>query len=299
MQTERKTYEVRHIDTLKDLLLQSEELFSEKNAFLAKKARGEEYFGIRYSDFAREVRHLGTELLARGFKGEKIAVMGANSYQWVLAYFAIACGVGTVVPLDKELKKPEVENLIKRSGCKTVFCTANYKGHFENCNMDNIFQIDSYQRIEAEQKSDHILHLVASGHRRLSQGDNSYVEAEVKPDDLASILFTSGTTGDPKGVMLSHKNICTVIMSTSMIVKLRDDDCTLSFLPIHHSFECSLGIMTTLYQGACIAFCEGLKYLVKNLQESRASIMVTVPLWWRRYIRKFGLKRARPTRKTA
>lgn len=278
MQTERNTYAVRHINSLKDLLKQSEEMFSDKNVFLVKRARGEEYFGIRFSEFAREVRYLGTELMARGLKGKKIALMGSNSYQWVLAYFAIACGIGTVVPLDKELTKQEVENLVKRSDCSAAFCTSNYKGHFENCELDYIFQIDSYQRIEAEQRQDHILHLVASGHRRLSDGDNTYTEEEIDPDQLASILFTSGTTGQPKGVMLSHKNLCSVIMSTSMIVKLQEDDCTLSFLPIHHSFESTLGIMTPIYQGGCVAFCEGLKYIMKNLKESRASIMVTVPL---------------------
>ena len=106
----------------------------------------------------------------------------------------------------------------------------------------------------------------------------TFLNAKIDEDKMTEILFTSGTTGRPKGVMLSHKNLLHVVKSTSQIVNLSTEDRTLSLLPIHHTFESTLGILTILYQGASTAFCEGLKYILKNMMEAKISVLVAVPL---------------------
>lgn len=278
MEKQLKRYEVKTLNTIRDMLFQMNELYSEKTAFLVKSTRGDEYTEISFFQFKKDVESLSTKLLNMGFKGSNIAIMGGNSYQWLVAYFAIVSGVGTAVPLDKELNESEVQNLIERANCKACFCSANYKGYLENSKVNNIFQIDIYQKQDSAERENHILNLIQEGETLVKEGCRDFDTLSVEEDDVAEILYTSGTTGTPKGVMLTHKNITHVIRATSMIVNLKKDDRTLSFLPIHHSFELTLGIMVPLFQGCSIAFCEGLKYILKNLKESKASIMVVVPL---------------------
>lgn len=120
--------------------------------------------------------------------------------------------------------------------------------------------------------------LLAEGRALLNQGDTRMKEAPIDAEGLGSLLFTSGTTGMAKGVMLSQRNICEDIMSLSGVVEIRPTDQLLSILPLHHTYECSLGFIMILYSGACIAFCEGLRYIVKNMQDVEPTIFVTVPL---------------------
>ncbi|MEG0918523.1 MAG: AMP-binding protein [Anaerovoracaceae bacterium] len=275
---ESKLHSVRNIETLRDLINGNAALFGDKPALLPKEKKGGEYFEISFSQFKRDVDALGTKLIDMGLKGEKIAVMGNNSYQWVVAYFAIINGAGIVVPLDKELKKEEIENLIKTAGCKAVFFTQNYTKYFDDMDIEYKFKMDAYEIKENMTIENHIYSLINDGMILLEQGNDAYINAELDPNEMRVILFTSGTTGTPKGVMLCHRNLCRVIMSTSQIVKLYDGDRSLSLLPIHHTFESTIGILVMLYQGASVAFCEGLKYVLKNLQESQASMLVGVPL---------------------
>ena len=112
----------------------------------------------------------------------------------------------------------------------------------------------------------------------IAQGDRRYLDMPLDPDAVKILLFTSGTTDSAKAVMLSHRNIASNVMSTSQIVKLDPSDRALSILPIHHTFESTIGIMVMIYQGCSVAFYEGLKYVVKNLEEAKCSMLVGVPL---------------------
>jgi long-chain acyl-CoA synthetase len=138
--------------------------------------------------------------------------------------------------------------------------------------------------------------MIAEGKRRIDSGDRSFIDAKINPKETTAILFTSGTTDVPKGVMLSHENITFVVKGVSQMCHLHDDDRSLSILPIHHTFESTIGIMVILFQGSSIAFYEGLKYVVKNLQESKASILVAVPLVIESIYEKIW-KQARETKK--
>jgi long-chain acyl-CoA synthetase len=273
-----KSAKERPLESLKELLLSGAELFGDKNAFLIKKEKAGDYHEVSYNRLKEDTEALGTSLLEMGLSGEKIALIGANCYQWVVAYLACVCTGNIIVPLDKELSRQEIQNLLNAAGCKAAFFTEEYRESFRESGVEKHFVISVYEDESEKNQSNHILGLIEEGKKLIFAGDISFNKADPDPSKMCAILFTSGTTDMPKGVMLSQKNIAFVIENTSKIVSLREDDTALSILPIHHTFECTMGIMEVLYQGGCIAFCEGLKYVVKNMQESKASLLVGVPL---------------------
>jgi len=287
-----KYHEVREITSLKDMLNSSVKLYSERPAFLVKKEKGGEYQQITYAQVKNDVDALGTKLISMGLKDAKIAVIGENCYEWVVAYYAAVNGTGVVVPLDKELGREEIYNLLKRSECKAIFFTQSYEDYFKDFDIDYKIKMKLYgdrtslsetlpEPDESKLQRGSILSwndLVASGEKLVSQGDRSFIDAEIDPYEMKIILFTSGTTDAAKGVMLCHNNIASNVMDTCRIALIKPEDRTLSILPIHHTFESTMGMSLILYRGASTAFYEGLKYVNKNLAEAQATVLIGVPL---------------------
>ncbi|MBE6036166.1 MAG: long-chain fatty acid--CoA ligase [Clostridiales bacterium] len=269
------TYE---ITDLKDLVRKLALLYRDKPAYLYKEKKGGPYLELTHAQLAADVDALGTKLLDLGLAGSKIAVMGDSCYQWMLAYFAVACGIGTVVPLDKELQPEEILNLVETADCKAIFYTSSQAKKLEDCPVPLQIKMEVYSEKDNAEDPNTLAHLLEEGRKLLEAGDRSYLDQTIDPETLCSLLFTSGTTGVPKGVMLSHRNLVSNVKNSSRLLQLKEDDRSLSILPIHHTFESTLGNMLVLYQGGSIAFCEGLKYVTKNMEECKASILVGVPL---------------------
>jgi long-chain acyl-CoA synthetase len=187
--------------------------------------------------------------------------------------------VGVSVPLDKELNENEIHNLMNTANCEAVFFTEAYSHYFNEFPVKYKIQMKAYEK-EPDQETKGILFKdwVENGKTLLDGGNTSFQDREVDPHEMKMILFTSGTTDIAKGVMLNHHNIVSNIMDGSRIVKVHETDRTLSILPIHHTFESTMGTGMILYAGASIAFCEGLKYIAKNMEEAKVSILVGVPL---------------------
>ena len=287
-----KYHEVREIKSLKDMLNSSVKLYSERPAFWVKKVKGGEYCQITYAQVKNDVDALGTKLIAMGLKDAKIAVIGENCYEWVISYYAAVNGTGIVVPLDKELSREEIYNLLKRSNCKAVFFTQSFEEYFKEFDIEYKIKMKIYgdrtdlseilpQPDETQIKTGNIIlweELVASGEKLVFQGDRSFIDAEIDPYEMKIILFTSGTTDAAKGVMLCHNNIAANVMDTCKIALIKPEDRTLSILPIHHTFESTMGMSLILYRGASVAYYEGLKYINKNLAEAQATVLIGVPL---------------------
>jgi len=290
-----KYHEIRPLVSLKDLIDSCAATFGDRPAFLTKTVKGGEYSEISFNKLKEDIDGLGTYLVSLGLSGKKIAVIGPNCYQWVIAYFSIVNGTGIVVPLDKELSPVEIKNLVKAGECNAVFTTSEYIPTFQEAGLEHIFTMDAYEQ-DKSQVEGHIKFMTQKGKEMMKAGDRSFVDASIDPQKTTAILFTSGTTDVPKGVMLSHENIAFVVKGVSQMVKLKEDDRSLSILPIHHTFESTIGIMVVLFQGSSIAFYEGLKYVVKNLQESKASVLVAVPLIIESIYEKIW-KQARDTKK--
>ncbi|QAT42961.1 AMP-dependent synthetase/ligase [Aminipila luticellarii] len=273
-----RLYTVREIDTLKEMLTSCKELFGKKPAFLYKEEKGGDYKEINFITLKDDVDALGTKLIDMGLEGENIAVIGENCYAWMVSYFAIVNGVGKVVPLDKELSKGEIINLLTTAECKAVFYTSSYKNIFRDIDIPHKFQMEVYSKKVQPEQENTWDHLLEEGRKMLGKGDRRFTDMALDPMEVRMLLFTSGTTDVPKAVMLCHKNIVSNVQDISRFVRLKEDDRALSILPIHHTFESSIGIMVVLFQGCSVAFYEGLKYVVKNLAEAQATLLVGVPL---------------------
>lgn len=282
--------DIRPIDTIKELLWGSAELYSDNPAFWVKREKGASYEAINYRLLKKDVEALGTKLIDMGLRNAKIAVMGQGCYEWIVTYLAVINGVGIVVPIDRDLSSEEIDNLMKTAECSTIFCT---RGEFDKLkdvpSAEKLVMMDIYGDRTSEEEAPSAQEdipegalgwraLLSEGEKLLLEGDIRFTKSEVDPEALAVILFTSGTTGNPKGVMLNHRNITSNIMDVCMIAHVLESDKTLSILPIHHTYECTFGMLLVLYRGASTAFCEGLKYITQNMKEAQNTIFIAVPL---------------------
>lgn len=273
-------YQFRYINDLKDMLNSSAELFGQKRAYLVKDKPGGEYRPILYSQLKKDVDALGTRLIDLGLSGRKIAVIGENSYKWVISYLAIVNGTGVVVPLDRELPPKEIANLLRRAEVSAVI----YSHKVEPTVQAALTEVEGiqYQIHMAEQEHNDVLYsfdrLLEEGRELTEKGDRRFIDAVIDREAMCTLMFTSGTTGLAKGVMLSHKNLSANVYNMSKYVNIREPGIGLSVLPMHHSYEMTCHIFTGIYQGLCIAICEGLKHIQKNMKEAGASVMLGVPL---------------------
>lgn len=271
-------YEVWPIGNLKELIVGSEEQFAENTSFMVKDVKGGEYRNITFREFKRDIDALGTKLTELGLKDKKIGIIGENCYDWVVAYFAIAAGTGVVVPLDKELSEDELKNLCETAECAAVFYTAQHKNVVANLDVDYKIEMQMYESLRNRDNEWEIRNLIDDGTKLIEDGDRRFIDAEIDNESMASLIFTSGTTGNPKGVMLSHRNICANIVDTARMFRLYEDDSTLTILPMHHTFGSTIGFMAFIYRGAKVAIFEGLKYITKNLNEVGCTYLIGVPL---------------------
>ncbi len=276
-------YKVSHpITDFKDMMNKSVERYGRDHvAFKQRFVKNEPFREITYGQTLEDLNALGTELIELGLKDKRVAVIGDNCYQWASAYLAITCGLGVVVPLDKELGASELEQLIKEADCEGIFFTKKFLSIFQDIKERGETNLKVLVNLNAEEEKDGVFswsELIEKGKKLVAAGDRRYLDAEMYPDEMGILLFTSGTTGIAKGVMLSQTNICCDLMSAPTLLDTNENDTFFSVLPLHHTYECTCGFLMPMYKGACIGYCEGLKYIQKNLQEIRPTFFLGVPL---------------------
>ena len=275
---EKHYFKRQDFSTLKEMLYFVAKEYGDKTAFVLKDNSGYPY-NVSYFNFARDVEAIGISLINNGFSNKKIAVIGKNSYKWAVTYLA-ACIVGIVVPIDKELQAHDVINFLNISETSVVLG--------DNSNLSAIYEkrLDinhniSFVNFDLKTNTDCFLGFDAfrnSGLYNLDNDINPFSNIKIDPDEMHFLLFTSGTTGNSKGVCLSHKNICSNIFSVGSIVKVDTSTSILSILPIHHTYECTLGFLLVISSGGSIAFCDGLRYISKNFEEYKPNMILSVPL---------------------
>ncbi len=270
---EKKYHKTDEVTNFKQMLYRSGDIYRSRTAFRRKDEQGKIY-STTYEEFKTDVVSLGTSLMDKGYLNKKIAVIGKNSYEWCVAYLAASI-VGIVVPIDKELHTRDVINFINVSEASCIL------GDKKNLSpiMEEKSEISNkdiyFVPFDGENSFNK---LIEDGKKLYEKGFKEFDNIEINPDELRILLFTSGTTGNAKGVCLSQRNICSNILSTYGIVKVKRSDLFFSILPLHHTYECTLGFLLPIYSGASICHCEGLRYIAKNMQEFHPSVILCVPL---------------------
>lgn len=277
-------YEIDEIKNFRELVNRSAEKYANNVAYKFKENLGKPNQKITektYQEVRNEVEALGTMLLNMGLENKKIALIGNNRYEWCESYFAITTSNMVVVPLDKALPSQEIKSLIERSKADAVIFENKYNEVFEELKEEGNTTLKYYINMDLKNDENEILSfrsLINKGKELLENGDKKYSKVKIDNEKMSILIFTSGTTNMSKGVMLSQKNITSNIMAMAKMSKMYPDDVLLSFLPLHHTFECTITFLYGYYSGATVAFCDGLKYIAKNLQEYKISVFVAVPL---------------------
>ncbi|MFR8233487.1 MAG: AMP-dependent synthetase/ligase [Clostridia bacterium] len=279
----RKVYESREVKTYREMIEYSTKNYAKNIAYTYKKdytAKEVEYVEKTYEQVGKDVKAFSTLLLNKNLEGKRVVLIGNNRYEWCITYFATTTGNMVIVPMDKALPDNEIESLVKRSEAEVAVFDKKYAEVMkkikkdDSTNLNMLICMDEIEDSEIEKFSD----LLEEGTKLVKNGDKKYDEVKVNPNEMSIMLFTSGTTNEPKAVMLSQKNICANLTDIACWVKLYPTDRLLSFLPIHHTFECTITFLYGFYSGCTVAFCDGLKYIQKNLAEYKISIFVAVPL---------------------
>ncbi len=292
-------YDVRKIKDIKDLINSSAEIYQDKAAYLVKNSM-REYEEVSFNKTKQNMDELGTALINLGLKNEKIAVIGENRYEWAISYLAIICGTGIVVPLDRMLPEKEIESCLKRGEVTAVIYSGRVEDEIRNISekIDSIKYFIGMDLKEEVGKFKSLELLLKRGRTLLDEGNTDFTDAQINVNEVAEILFTSGTTSESKAVMLSHNNLVFNIMNQCSMLYIDDKDIFLSVLPIHHVYECVCGFLTPFYRGCTVAYCEGLKYIQKNMQEAKVTMMLGVPLIFETMYKKIwnGIEKQGKTR---
>lgn len=222
-------------------------------------------------EFVTDIKFVGQMFHAKFPKGSHIALLGKTSYEWLTCYFAIMNSENITIPLDKELPKEDLCELIDFADT--------------DCLIYDLAYLDVAEYIKASSKrelkficmqqggvDDYLWDMVKT------YGETVSWEGKPQKDDIAEIIFTSGTTGKSKGCMLTHENLAWNAMNGKSFVYMTPEDSVMSILPINHALEIAAGIMTQFCSGVTICINDSLKYLAKNLMFYRPSGMVVVPL---------------------
>ena len=280
-------YQTTFIDDMRSLVEESAQNFPDNVAISYKdKPSDKEVKQVLFTQWRDDVRHLGTALIARGLREENIAIVGENSYGWCCAFFGVMAIGSVTVPVDKELPVEDIDGIISTTACKAVIygkaAEEKIKELLEKDGLKSaelLVSIEPESNIKAElageKKLISIAELEAEGEKLYRGGDNSYYDYKIDVNRLASIVFTSGTTGKGKGVMLSQANIC-----LDMTLGMYNFDITrktLHVLPPHHTFGSTVNYVGHLSQGCEVYISSGLKHVSDEIREQQPTHLILVP----------------------
>ena len=282
-------YDVMKFRDLKEMLQKSGEVYGDRPAYIFKTEEEGKFREITHKEFRNDINNLGTALIDLGLKNKRIAVISENRYEWCVAYLAIVTGTGVVVPLDRALPDNEIENLILRSEVEAIFYSNKYSEVMNRLKEQGNTNIKYFISMDLEQEQNGIYaekQLIDQGKKLIEQGNRDFLDAKINAEEMSIMLFTSGTTAMSKAVMLSHKNICSNLIDIASVIKIDEYDRFLSFLPLHHTFECTVGFLYPVSKGGAIAFCEGIRHIADNIKEFRITAMISVPVLFENMYKK-------------
>ncbi|NJP40719.1 AMP-binding protein [Oscillospiraceae bacterium HV4-5-C5C] len=280
--------EDRYHSTL-DLIRRSAKRYPNAPAYMFRRKPNSKVLIRSYSELLADVEALGTAL-QQHFPGRPhIALLGENCYEWAVSYNAVINGVGVIVPIDRMTPQGELLILLERSHSEVLILTPKHLDLAEKAlnavpSLKTIIVLDpvspyrSAVKIPEDQPYIRYTDLLTEGEEAIALGCKAYTDLVPDPDIMATIIFTSGTTDQAKGVMLSLNNLCANVYNISGSLRLFPGERALSVLPLHHTFETTAGMLVMYYYGVCICFNDGLRYFPNNLVEWKINVMIGVPL---------------------
>ena len=276
-----QTKEVKEFKNIKEIIYASAEKYNEKIAFVIKhqeeKSKDYKYEKISYKKLLKDVNELGSSLYKMGLKGKRVAVIGKNRYEWVIAHLANLLGGIVSIPLDKDLQYEELENSLIRSKADAIIFDEKLIEKIEKIKENKKTQLKEYICMSKKEGYKSVGNLILEGEKILDSGDREYVDTQINENEMSILLFTSGTTTKSKAVMLSQRNIASNIYAMQCVEDIRETDTNIAFLPFHHIFG-STCIIMMLASGVKNVFPDGLRYIKQNLNEYKVTIFVGVPI---------------------
>ena len=280
-------YKTTFIDDMRSLVEEAAQNFSDSIAISYKENYWDkEVKKVTFLQWREDVRGLGTYLISKGYRETNIAILGENSYGWCCSFFAVMAIGSVTVPVDKELPIEDIDGIITTTGTKVLIygksSEAKVKEMLRNGGLktvEMIISVASSNSIEASELGDRTLRTLedvqTEGAGLYAAGDNSYYDYKIDVNKLASIVFTSGTTGKGKGVMLSQANI-----GLDMTLGMYNFDITrktLHVLPPHHTFGSTVNYVGHLSQGCEVYISSGIKHVSDEIKEQQPTHLILVP----------------------
>ena len=274
--------DMSNFKTVKEFFLKSIKENADRPCILEKMSHKEPYSIKTYKEFGEDVLGLGTALIKRlNLENKRVIIIGETQYDWYVSYMAMLCGVGIAVPTDKELPTNELENIVARSRASAIIYSPKKQSDIDKI-KEKFPDVEYFIEMKSDKplngKDVGIKNLIETGKMIVDSGNNFFEQIEIEPEEFKILFFTSGTTSNSKGVMLNNRNLAENVNAVSAYVKLYPEDRLFSVLPLHHCYESTIGFLIPVAWGASIAICEGLKYIVPNMQEAKPTAILSVPL---------------------
>ncbi len=242
-----------------------------------KKPHDKEVIHITYAQSRDFIRNLGTACIELGLRDRHVAIVGESSYEWIASYFALMSIGAVTVPIDREYPASDIAGIVDRAECYAVFYSAAAKDKMDSI-RDQLPGVEKFVCMtSADFEDTSVADLERRGAQLFEGGDNSYYDYEIDPDRMASIVFTSGTTGRGKGVMLSQTNIVSDMTQGMYLFDITPK--TMNVLPPHHTFGSTVNFVGHYAQGSEIYISAGIKYILNELVEQQPRHLVLVPLF--------------------
>ncbi len=255
-------YDVHDFRNLRELIDYCEKKYSNKMAFHWLKRKAE--FSKTYREFKEDIEALGTYFISKGYNRTHIAVIGENSYAWIVTYFATVNSNNIIVPLDKEASIDDLKYLVNKSDTKVIVHSDDYSEEAEATGCQTLINMKNLDG------------LINEGKALKKNGDKSYQNVVIDENAMCTLVYTSGTTSEPKGVMLSHKNISADTIATSKSILVPDS--SMLVLPLNHTYAIVAAVTVPLQVGSSIFVNSSLKNLMSDVVFCKPKFMAVVPL---------------------